>query len=415
MPIAPEPCSARGSRSIASSLYNASMTQSIYLDHNSTAPMLPEVATAVREASLRYGANPASQHEPGRKARRVLEQARERIGELLGARAGGRDADQLIFTSGGTEANNLALLGLLSAAAGASRPGHLILSAIEHPSVAEAARVLERSGWHVDRVGVDAHGVLCLDQLEQLLRPETRLVSLMLGNNETGVLQPVARAVEICAARGVPVHSDAVQVAGKLPVDFNGLRLALMSCAAHKFHGPMGVGALVVRRDIPLHPLLFGGHQQAGLRPGTEMVALAVGMQAALECWQRESDARRQRLTRLRDQLEQSLLDKFSTAVVIGRDAPRLPNTSNIAFVGLDRQALVMALDLAGVACSTGSACASGSREPSPTLRAMGLPRDVLAGSIRLSLGATTTAAEIEEAVCRISRICQQLQHGVNC
>jgi len=398
----------------ASGPYNASMMDLIYLDHNSTTPMLPEVADAVREASLRYGANPASQHEPGRQARRVLEEARERVGELLGARVGGRNADRLIFTSGGTEANNLAIFGLLNAWANASNPGHLVISVIEHPSVAEAAQVLEQSGWHVDRLGVDARGVLCVDQLGPLLRPETRLVSLMLGNNETGVMQPVARAAEICATQGVPMHCDAVQVVGKLPVHFGGLNLALMSSAAHKFHGPTGVGVLVVRHGVALHPTMFGGHQQAGLRPGTEMVALVVGMQTALECWHRESDARRQRLTSLRDRLEQTILDNFSTARVIGREAPRLPNTANVSFVGLDRQALVMALDLAGVACSTGSACASGSSEPSPSLAAMRLPKDVLEGSIRFSLGATTTAAEIDEAACRILRICQQLRHDVN-
>jgi cysteine desulfurase len=396
----------------ADGLYNASMNPAIYLDHNATTPILPEVAEAIREASLRYGANPGSQHEPGRQARRALEDARTRIGELLGARSEGMAPDLVVFTSGGTEANNLAMFGLTVDVAAA--PGHLVISSLEHPSIAASATELESRGWRVDRAPATRDGVVQPETIESLLRPDTRLVSLMLASNETGVLQPVTEAAQACRSRGIPLHTDAVQVVGKLPVDFAALGVATLSCAAHKFHGPLGIGALVVRHDVPLRPLLRGGHQQADLRPGTETVALAIGMLSALECWRREAEARAARMRGLRDRLEQQILAKEPIATIIGQRAERLPNTSNIAFPGLDRQALVMALDMAGVACSTGSACASGSSEPSAALVAMGLEKALVDGSIRLSLGALTTAAEVDEAASRILHVCQHLRRPTN-
>jgi cysteine desulfurase len=388
------------------------MNQTIYLDHNATTPMLPEVADAVREASLRYGANPASQHEPGRQARRALEKARARIGELLGARLQGMEADSILLTSGGTEANNLALFGLIAASVEA--PGHLVISGLEHPSITTAAAVLETRGWQVDRAAPGQDGVVLPGTIGALLQPETRLVCLMLASNETGVLQPAADVAQLCKTRGVPLHCDAVQAVGRLPVDFAKLGATTMTCTAHKFHGPLGIGALVVRHGVRLRPLLWGGHQQAGLRAGTETVALAIGMSKAMECWHAEAAARTTRLQSLRDRLEQSILAQEPSAVIIGKRSERLPNTSNIAFPGLDRQALVMALDMAGVACSTGSACASGSSELSPALVAMGLERAVAEGSIRLSLGAQTTAAEVDAASSRILRVCQHLRRGSN-
>ena len=386
------------------------MPPSIYLDHNATAPPLPEVVDAVREASLLYGGNPESQHEPGRQARRALEDAREQIGQLLGARTSGVAADRVIFTSGGTEANNLALLGL----AHIGPPGRLLLSTIEHPCVLETAARLELLGWRIDRATADQEGVVQADNFAQRIRPETRLASLMLGNNETGVLQPVAEVARLCADRGVPVHTDASQVVGKLPVNFAELNAAALCCAAHKFHGPLGIGVLLLRHDVPLQPMFFGGHQQAGLRPGTESVALAVGTQTALECWHREAAQRHDRMAKMRDQFEQTLVAELPEAKVIGGRVSRLPNTSNIAFLGFNRQALAMALDQAGVACATGSACASGSSEPSGVLVAMGLERGAIEGSIRFSLGATTSAFEVEEAARRILSVCRRLRHAPN-
>jgi cysteine desulfurase len=397
--------------------------QPIYLDHNATTPVLPEVVEAMRECYAAPHLNPASQHEFGRRARRVLEDARERIGELVGANMSGRDADRVLFTSGGTEANNLAVLGLAGAgrfsspgnsgrALGATRnhdAPHLIISAIEHPSITAVADHLAACGWAVDRIGVDERGVLRATDLTALIRPETRLVAAMLANNETGVIQPIKELSTICVERGTPLHTDTAQIVGKLPVNFRELRVATMSFAAHKFHGPLGIGALIVRHDVELAPQLFGGFQQGGLRPGTESVALAMGMSRALELWHSESEQRIVRLTKLRDEFERDICAGWPAAVVIGSDAYRLPHTSNIAFVGLDRQALFVAFDQAGVACSTGSACASGSSEPSPTHLAMDLKPAVIGGALRFSFGATTTAGELEDATRRILKICNDL------
>lgn len=381
---------------------------SIYLDHNSTTPLSPDVAAAMAECDAAGYANPASQHAPGRRARHVVEEARDAIGRILGAEMSGHRPDRVIFTSGGTEANNLALLGL-TAANEASGPGEIIVSAIEHPSVAEPARVLEQRGWTVHRLNVDRQGVVDLEALARLVNPQVRLVSTMLGNNETGVLQPVRQAAAICQAAGAPMHTDAVQVVGKLPVSFRELGVTAMTMSAHKLHGPRGIGALVVRDGASLSPLVFGGFQQGGLRPGTESVTLAVGLRAALEAWQRDHFARIDHMRSLRDHFEAALAAGYPQLVVNGRDAERLPHTSNLAFVGLERQPLLMALDLAGVACSTGSACASGSSEPSPVLLAMDCPDDVVASSLRFSLGAGTTVEEIDEAVQRILGVCAKL------
>jgi cysteine desulfurase len=392
---------------------------SIYLDHNATTPLLPEVAAAMAECQSASFANPESQHQLGRRARRALEEAREGIAAILGADLNGRQPDLVVFTSGGTEANNLALLGL----SGGLNPaaGRIIISSIEHPSVAEPARFLARRGWQVERLPVSQHGVTRVEKGDILLNwPEDRaegadeprksrmspfLVSVMLANNETGVIQPIRELAAVCHAADVPLHTDAVQAVGKVPVNFRELGVTAMTVAAHKFHGPRGIGALIVRGGTPLEPQLFGGFQQHGIRPGTEPVALAVGMHTALRIFAREQPERRERITRLRDRFEAALLEAYPSAVIHGAAVERLPNTSCIAFPGLDRQALAMALDMAGVCCSTGSACASGSSEPSPTLVAMGLSDELISSSIRFSLGATTTTEMINHAIERVKNV----------
>jgi cysteine desulfurase len=257
---------------------------------------------------------------------------------------------------------------------------------------------------------VDSDGVIRVDQLSELIRPETRVAAVMLGQNETGVLQPVMEVAAICSRHAIPLHTDAAQVIAKLPVDFRRLGATTMTVAAHKFHGPIGVGALVVRHGTQLRPQLFGGFQQAGLRPGTESVALCIGMCRALELWHSERHERAVRMRALRDRFEQAIKAGWPDAVVIGAAAERLPHTSHIAFVGLDRQALFIALDQAGVACSTGSACASGSSEPSPALIAMGCERAVIDSALRFSLGATTSPWEVDEAAKRILACCKGLR-----
>jgi len=375
----------------------------IYLDYNSTTPLLDEVVAAMAEWQTTSFGNPSSQHAIGRRARQALERARDEVGRMLGAKLSGSSGDRVIFTSGGTEANNLALLGLAGFSDPDAPPGEAIISAIEHHSVTAVAELLERHGWTIHRLGVTRDGVVEAAGLDRLLNDHTRFVSVMLANNETGVIQPVAEIARRCRALGVPMHTDAAQIAGKLPVDFRGLGVSALTVAAHKFHGPLGIGALVLRHDVEIQPHVVGGFQQEGLRGGTESVALAVGMQEALASWEREKDARAERLRMLRDRLEARLQEGYDRPVVVnGAGALRLPHTSNLALVGQNRQALVMALDLAGVACSTGSACASGSSEPSRTLLAMDCDTDVLAASVRFSLGAPTTVAEIDEAAARI-------------
>jgi cysteine desulfurase len=335
----------------------------------------------------------------------MLEDAREGILRLLGAKTGSIDADRLIFTSGGTEANNLALLGLSGGSGDC-----IVVSIIEHPSVVTAAAELKGRGRHIEILPVNELGQVFL----RTTAAHGRLSAMMLANNETGVIQSVAELARSFRDCGTLIHTDAVQAVGKIPVSFRELSVDAMSVAPHKFHGPMGIGALVVRHGVKLQPQLFGGFQQGGQRPGTENVALAVGFHTALKLAVEELCDRAARMQSLRDQLENELREfgrrDACPTVIVGEQAPRLPNTSCVSFPGLDRQALVMALDLAGVACSTGSACASGSSEPSPTLVAMGLPKPVIDGAIRLSLGACTTAEEVAEAARRIIKTVKHLR-----
>ena len=384
----------------------------IYLDNNATTPLLPEVLDAMREAYAQGYANPASQHAAGRRARAALEQARDAIGALLGADLSSFQADRVIFTSGGTESNNLALRGLAG-----RPPGRILISAIEHPSVSDTADFLATQGFTVARLPVNRQGVIELSAVEQALDPAakregevTRLLSAMLGNNETGVLQPIAEIAALCATAGVLIHTDAVQVVGKLPVDFRTLGINALSCAAHKFHGPRGIGVLLVRYGVDLEPQLFGGFQQAGLRPGTEPVVLAIGMQRALQLWHRERTERAAQLAALRDRLASQLRAGWPELVIHGESTSRLPQTLSVSFPGLDRQRLLMALDLAGVACSTGSACASGSSASSPVLLAMGLETSLVDSSLRFSLGCQNGAAEVDQAARRILKVCNDLR-----
>lgn len=384
----------------------------IYLDHNATTPIAAEAVAAMVDCYARHGANPESQHALGRAARHTLEDAREGVAALLGVDLASRTPDQLIFTSGGTEANHLALFGAWESDDPHAAQRSLVVSAIEHPSVLVAAEELARRGARLRLAPVDAQGVIDVAALIDSVVPGTRLVSVMLANNETGVLQPIGRIAEACAARGAALHTDAAQVVGKLPVDFHGLGASLLSCAAHKFHGPPGIGALAIRHDVKLQPQMWGGFQQSGLRPGTESVALAVGMRRALEVCLAEMDSRAERMRRLRDRFESRLSRGYPALVVQGASVARLPHASNVAFVGLDRQALFMALDVAGIAASTGSACASGSSEPSPVLVAMGRPKAEIDSALRFSLGAGTTEAEIDDAVGRILMVCARMTAG---
>lgn len=363
----------------------------VYFDHNATSPPDPRVVEAMLPWLLERHGNPSSLHAFGQVARAAVEEARERIASLLGAQP-----LEVVFVASGTEANNLVLHSVaLGGALGCGPTGHLVVSALEHPSVLETAKLFKAAGMQVERIAPRPNGVVDPDELEGALRPDTRLVALMLANNELGTIQPVAEVGRRCRARGVPVLCDAVQAAGKIAVDVNELEVDYLSLGAHKFHGPLGAGALYVRSGQELHPLIVGGSQERRRRAGTENVAALVGFGMAAELARRELAERACHLAGLRDAFEAGLL-RIPDARVHCTDAPRLPHTSHVAFLGTEGEALLIRLDLAGFAVSTGSACASGTLEPSPTLLALGLdPHEALA-SIRISFGMSNQAAEVE-------------------
>ena len=376
----------------------------IYLDHNATAPLDPEVLDAMCPFFLGAG-NAESRHMFGRSARRAWDQAKETVARILGA-----DPTEVIFTSGGTEANKLAIFGLAGAKLS---PGHLVSSVIEHPAISEPVACLEAAGFIVDRIRIDHLGVADPKSIGSVLQMETRFATLMLANNETGAIQPVDKLVAIAAERNIPVHTDAVQAVGRIPICFRDLRVTTLAASAHKFHGPIGIGFLLVKSGVRLGSRLFRSGQQHRRRPGTAIVPLAVGLAVALEKWHTEAHMRRIRWIKLRHQLESGLVAALGPEQVIRNgpsgDMALLPQTLNLGFPGIDSNTLLMQLDLAGIAVSLGSACASGSVRPSPTLLAMRVPNDRLRSSVRFSFGATTTQNEIEQAVARIVRVTQLL------
>lgn len=368
----------------------------IYLDHNATTPPSPEVVAEVSRVMTDCYGNPGSRHQIGRKARQVLEQSRETICSILGAKP-----SELVFTSGGTEANNLALCGLTQGPVGT-----MALSPGEHPSSLEVCKRLARQGWELHELPVDSSGRL----IASTLPDAARLVTVILAHNETGVIQDMEPLSAICRDRGIPLHLDAVQAVGKIPVDFHGLGATTLSFGAHKFHGPRGIGGLLIRDGVSFAPLLHGGHQEGERRPGTEPVALIAGMALALKEWFANIDARTTRIRQLRDDFQRQLCETCQPAVVNGIDATRLPNTLNISFPGVDGEALLVALDLAGIACSLGTTCASGSSEPAPILVAMGLSSDLYRSAVRFSLSCLNTAAELTIAAERIARVVGSLR-----
>ena len=381
----------------------------IYLDNSATTRIDPTVVDRMVELMRLRLANPSSQHAAGRQARQIVEQARESILKHCGGRTRGMASDQLLFTSGGTESNNLAIFGLSE-----SKPGAIVVSSIEHPSVLAAAEYAGKQGREIRHLACSPSGIVCLDQLEEWLATQSTggtiaLVSLMLANNETGVLQPVARAAAMCRRAGVLIHTDAVQVLGKSEMDFAGLDVDAMTITAHKLHGPVGIGALILRHGVELSPQSFGGFQQLGQRPGTEMPVLAGGFELAVSNAKTHLAERVAIMQRLRDTLQAKILEAIPSALPMGAQADRLPHTLSIAFPGVDRQALQLALDMSGIACSTGSACASGSSQPSHVLKAMGLDSLVVGSGIRLSVSAETQDSEIEQAAASLASIVPRL------
>ena len=384
----------------------------VYLDYNATTPVQPEVLDAMLPFFSGEFGNAASIHTPGQRARAAVETAREQVAALIGARA-----QEIVFTSGGTESDNHAVFGVVGQAflpvpssTNADSSPHIITTAIEHEAVLNACQALEKSGVRVTFLATNREGQIDLNELRRAVRPETVLITVMHANNELGTLQPLEEIGRITKERDIYFHTDAVQSAGKVPIDVNKQGVDLLSLSAHKFYGPKGIGALYIRRGTRLRQLLYGGHHQRGFRPGTENVAGIIGLGKAAEIARESLAADARRLSALRDRLEQGLLARVPYARVNGGAASRTPNTTNFGFPGIEGEALLIALDLKGLACSTGAACSSGAVEPSHVLTAIGLPPEEARASLRFSLGRHTTEQEIDFALQVVPPAVEQLR-----
>jgi cysteine desulfurase len=365
------------------------MMRQVYLDYNATTPVAPEVV----EVMLRYCrddfGNPSSVHRYGRRARVAVDEARDGIADMLQV-----PAATICFSSGGTESNNSIIKGVALALADQGR--HIVTSEIEHPAVLDTCADLARQGYEISYVPVTSDGVVEPEAVRAVLTDETLLVSIMHANNETGVIQPIAEIAALTRERGILMHTDAVQTFGKMPLDIDALGVDFLSFSGHKIYAPKGIGGWYMRPNVPFHPLLFGGHQERGRRSGTENVPAIAALGEACELARQEMDEAWTRQARLQQHFESGLQERIADLRIQGEGAARLPTTTNVAFAGLEGEALLMNLDLQGIAVSTGSACSSGSLEASHVLRAMALPQVYLAGALRFSLGRFTTADDID-------------------
>ena len=364
----------------------------IYLDHNATTPVHPEVREVLMACYENDFGNPSSVHRYGRRARVQIDEARDTVADLLGAASA-----SIFFCSGGTEANNTIIKGV--AHSRQDRGRHIITSSIEHPAVLDTCADLSQRGFEVTYLPVDSAGVVDLQALEEALTDETTLVSVMHANNETGVIQPIADIVRLARQRGALTHTDAVQSFGKMPLRIDDLGVDFLSFSGHKLYAPKGIGGWYARTSTALQPLVHGGHQERGLRSGTENVAGIVALRKACELAARDMQAEWERLQQLQQRLEHGILEMIPDARIQSAAAPRLPNTTNVAFAEVEGETLLMSLDLQGVAISTGSACSSGSLEPSHVLKAMAAPETHLYGALRLSTGRATTPDDIDDVL----------------
>ena len=364
----------------------------VYFDNNATTPLAPEVFEAMRPYLTEDFGNASSIHWYGQRAKAAIEAAREQVAKLIHARP-----SEIVFTSGGTEADNAALVGIVEAARGATK--HLVSAAIEHTAVLHTAKVLERKGVAVSFVRAGANGIVDPADIARALRPDTVLISVMHANNELGAIQPLEEIGRLARERDIYFHSDAVQSVGKIPVDVETLGLDLLSLSAHKLHGPKGVGVLYIRKGTILKPLIHGGHDERDRRPGTQNVTGIVGLGKAAELARECMAEASARVAALRDRLEEGILSRVPLCAVNGDRARRLPNTANLRFDHIEGEGFVIALDLRGIACSTGAACSSGAVEPSHVLSAIGLRPDQARSSVRFSLSRYTTAEDIDAAL----------------
>jgi cysteine desulfurase len=368
----------------------------IYLDHAATTPVDPRVLDVMLPYFTQRFGNPSSIYAPGRDARAALDWARDTLANLLNCQPG-----DIVMTSGATEANNLAIKGVAwwNRLHAPERGNHVIVSAIEHPSVLQAADSLIVHGFEVTRVEPDPGGIVSAESVVSAIRPDTCLISLMYANNEIGTIQPVQEVAGIARERGISVHTDAVQAAGALPIDVDSLGVDLLTISAHKFYGPKGIGLLYARRDTPVLWQQHGGGQENTRRGGTENVAFIVGMAAALGLAYHEFEQRRDHSIMLRDRLIEQLLERIPDSRLNGDPVRRLPNNANLSFSGVDGETLLLSLDMLGVAASSGSACSTGSMEPSHVLRAIGLDTETARGSLRLTVGKDTSVTEVDRAI----------------
>jgi cysteine desulfurase len=375
-----------------------------YFDHNATTPLDPAAADVMVRALREQFGNASSVHRFGQQAKAVLDEARSSIASLIGA-----EPSELVFTSGGTEADNLALRGVAEALEATGRR-HLIAGAIEHEAVLVTLKALARRGWRITLLPVDATGIVRPEALEAALTGETAMVSVMHANNEIGTIQPVAELARLARARGALFHTDAVQSVGKIPVDVRALGVDLLALSAHKFNGPKGAGALWIRRGVRITPVLTGGKHERARRAGTENVPAIAGFGAVAKAAGAKISGTMPRVAALRDRLETEILARVPGTVVNGERQPRVPNTTNISFDRVEAESLLIALDLEGIAVSTGAACSSGTLEPSHVLRAMGLPAHRAQNSIRFSLGAENTDAEVDYLLEKLPRAVEKLR-----
>lgn len=379
--------------------------QTIYLDYNATTPLRPEALAAMLPYVSAHFGNPSSVHWAGRRAKQGLEEARAHVAALLHARP-----SEVLFTSGGTESNNLAVRGALGTARSHRKGAHVITTAIEHASVLEPLRVLAGAGCTLTVVPVNHEGRVSVDDLLMALQPETALVSIGLANHEIGAIQPLAALSRVTRERGVLLHVDAVQAAGKLPLDVNSLGVDLLSLSAHKLYGPKGMGALYVRKGTELAPLFSGGPQEREKRPGTENVAAAVGFGVAAALAAQELESNASHYLRLTTRLWAGMRERIPHVSLNSPERGRLSNTLNVGFAGATGEGLMMGLDLAGIAVSTGSACAAGSLEPSHVLLALGRDTAAAKSAIRFSVGKNTTEQEIDRALAVLPGIVERVR-----
>ena len=376
----------------------------IYFDHNATTPVDPAVVTAVIRVLTDSFGNASSVHHFGQQAKAVVDDARSAVASLIGA-----EPSEVVFTSGGTEADNFALRGVAEAAEPTGRR-HLISTTIEHEAVLTTLKALAKRGWKVTLLPVDASGIVSPDALREAITDDTAIVSVMHANNEIGTVQPIQELARIARERGAVFHTDAVQSAGKIPVDVRALGVDLASLSAHKFYGPKGAGALWIRRGTRVTSILTGGKHERNRRAGTENVPAIAGFGAAATVAMKKLATEAGRLAALRDRLENAVLATVKGTAINGARDPRVPNTTNISFENIEAESLLIALDLEGIAVSTGSACSSGTLEPSHVLRAMGLPTHRTQNSIRISLGAGNTDAEVDQFLDKLPRVVEKLR-----